>query len=68
MALHPRTIKVQRASLELQSQALDVADRNGLTYIETVQALADAIQRISRDALRLERHPNSPDTPADVDE
>ena len=66
MEHHPRTMTVQRACLDIRQEVWRIAQTHGLTYIEAVQCLTQTIDMFSREALQRERHPNSPDTPADL--
>lgn len=65
MKLHPRTMKTQLARIDMCKAMVAVATKHDLTFVETVQAIADGIERIARDALQRERHPNNPDKGAD---
>lgn len=65
MELHPRTLKVQQARIDMCTAMVTVAAKHDLTFVETVQAIADGMTKISKDALRQERHPNNPDKGAD---
>ena len=65
MARHPRTQTVQLARVAIAHQIITMADAEGLTYVETVQAITAALELLSKHALRAERHPNDPDKGAD---
>ncbi|WFC43215.1 hypothetical protein [Pseudoxanthomonas sp. SE1] len=62
---HPRTQLVRLAQIDIERAVLEVAERNGLTYVETMQGLARAMESFSKHALRSERHPDDPDKGAD---
>lgn len=53
------------AKLSIERAALEIAEREGLTFVETMQALSSAIDRAAKHALRAERHPCDPDKGAD---
>lgn len=65
MRAHPRTQTVALAKLSIARAVMEIADREGLTFIETVQALSETVDRLAKDALRAERHPRNPDKAAD---
>lgn len=65
MSLHPRTNQVLLAQLDIQRAIITLAGQHGLTYVETVQGVARALEQISKHALRDERHPGNPDKGAD---
>ena len=65
MTLHPRTLKVQRASNEIQLKIIELAEAADLTDIEVLQMLASMQQSILKHMLRDERHPDNPNEPAD---
>jgi hypothetical protein len=65
MTEHPRTHRVAMAKFDIERAVLEIVDREGLTFIELVQALTATIDRASKYALRRERHPEHPDKPAD---
>lgn len=65
MERHARTKTVQLARLQIAQEVIRIADQHGLTFVETMQAIADVIEALSRDALRPERHPNDADKGAD---
>lgn len=67
MAQHKRTQKVAMAKLAIERAIIEIADREGLTFVETVQALAECLDRTAKYALRAERHPKDPDKPADLE-
>ena len=67
MKWHPRSIIVYIAEKELGAFVLDWRQRHHLTTTELVQILVGEIQLTLRFALRAERHPDAPDTPADVE-
>lgn len=65
MDTHPRTQKVRLARLDIERAVLEISEREGLTFVETVQALADTLQLLGKHALRSERHPRNPNKGAD---
>lgn len=65
MSWHPRTQKVRLAQIDITRSVIEIAQREGLTFVETVQAVGATIDALSRDALRTERHPKDPDKGAD---
>lgn len=65
MKQHPRTQMVAMAKLSIERAVLEIAESEGLTFIETVQALTGAIDRVAKYALRAERHPSDPEKGAD---
>lgn len=65
MRLHPRTMLVQQARVELGRMLLDLEERYGLTPAETVSALSEQLSRVARYAIRAERHPDDPDRGGD---
>ena len=65
MPRHARTQQVQLARIDISRKIIESANAAGLTYVETVQAITDALELLSKHALRAERHPNGPDKGAD---
>ena len=59
--------KVSLAHTEFGVLADRWRDKHGLTDIETLQGLTSYMQSTLKFALRAERHPEAPDTPADED-
>lgn len=67
MKLHPRTQLVNLAACDIQKAVLDIAMRDSLTFIELTGILTGCIQQASKYALRAERHPDDPDSPAGLE-
>jgi hypothetical protein len=65
LRLHPRTMPVQRAEVEIRAQLLDLQEEYDLTDIEMLRILISAQQSITKYMLRAERHPGNPDMKAD---
>lgn len=65
MKLHKRTLPVQTAEVELHGMVNDWQQRHGLTDLEALGCIHAVAQRITKYALRAERHPDNPDEPAD---
>ena len=68
MNLHPRTVPVKRASLEAREafwSALEAVRPLELTHLEVLGIIAELTATTLKYALRAERHPTAPDTPAD---
>lgn len=65
--LHPRTMHVQQAEAQLHERVLDWAMRWDLTSLEELSCLHAVAQRVTKYALRAERHPDDPDQPADLE-
>jgi hypothetical protein len=67
MRPHPRTSIVQKAEYEIQESILTISGKHGLTEIELLKVL-NAVQAMTlKYMLRVERHPNDPDRPADAE-
>ena len=64
--IHPRVDRVRRAASNVAMATLATQRDHGLTTIETLLILVEAQASVLKYALRAERHPKSPDTPADV--
>ena len=71
MRRHPRSLVTQQAAGELSQALVAIWERHQLTDVEYLRLVnevaSQAIDRLSRFWLREERHPESPDTPADVE-
>jgi len=63
--LHPRTMPVQKAQVDLNIVILEFAKEKGLTDIELLQCLTEHIQMTLKYMLRAERHPDEPGKKAD---
>jgi len=64
MKLHPRTMIVKSAEVELSQFLLNWAERHGLTWCEMARALTEQIQMCLKYILRTERHPEDPNKKA----
>jgi hypothetical protein len=67
MNMSKRAKKVAKARLDIELAVLDIIDREQLTFVEATQALADTLHGLAKHAPRNERHPENPDSPADID-
>jgi hypothetical protein len=67
MKLHPRTMMVKRAEVELSQFLLDWAERHELTSCEIARALTEQTRMCLKSILRAERHPEDPNKKADQD-
>jgi hypothetical protein len=65
MKLHPRTMTVERAEVELSQFLLQWAEQHELTWCEMARALTEQIQMCLKYMLRAERHPEDPSKKAD---
>lgn len=65
MKQHPRTQMVAMAKFSIARAVMEIVDREGLTFVETMQALSETVDRLAKHALREERHPRDPDKGAD---
>ncbi len=63
--LHPRTLMMKRAEIELEDFLLRWAGRHDLTWCEIARALTERTQRCLTLILRTERHPGDPNKKAD---
>lgn len=62
--MHPRVMVCQQARNELSSFLLDLMQKHDLTSCEALMLLNEMEARTLKYALRAERHPDAPDTPA----
>ena len=60
MKLHPRTMTVKSAEVELTQFLRQWAERHELTWCEMARALTEQIQMCLKYMLRAERHPEDP--------
>lgn len=67
LTIHPRTMIVRKAQIDLDAAFLDVVKKHDLTFAELFGVLNVAEARWIKYALRDERHPDEPDTPADLE-
>jgi hypothetical protein len=67
MKLHPRTMMVKRAEVELSQFLRQWAERHELTWCEMARALTEQIQMCLKYMLRAERHPEDLNKKADED-
>jgi hypothetical protein len=67
MRIHPRRAIIEQATRELRYSVNDIETRHALTPAELVKILAEQIAWEVRYVIRSERHPNSPDTPGDLE-
>jgi len=65
--LHARTQKVALARIDITKAVIEICAREQLTFVESMQALADTIQSLAKWNLRRERHPKKPAEPADLE-
>ncbi len=65
LRLHPRTMLVQKADVELHGFLAEWQNRHGLTFGEVAVILADRQQNVLKYVLRAERHPEDPTRKAD---
>lgn len=65
MQLHPRTMIVKAAQLELSGFMLDWQQKHDLTFGETFKILAEMMERDAKYMIRQERHPDDPDARGD---
>jgi hypothetical protein len=63
--LHPRTLPVQRARIELDELVWKWMNAHDVTYVEAVRCLLEVTQTITKYQLREERHPGDPERKAD---
>ncbi len=71
MTRHPRSVATQRAETELRLAMDRIREKFKLTDVEYLGLVNEAarleIGGLARSWLRQERHPDDPDTPADVE-
>ena len=67
MKLHPRTMTVTSAEVELTQFLRQWAARHELTWCEMARALTEQIQMCLKYMLRAERHPEDLNKKADED-
>lgn len=65
MKLHPRTMPVRMATLELKTQLDNYQQQHDLTDVEMHRALLEYMTDVSKGWLREERHPGETDRKAD---
>lgn len=63
--LHPRTLVVNKAEVELGSLLIDWRKKYDLTLAEELGMLLDAARSLIKYAIRSERHPDDPDARGD---
>lgn len=67
MKLHKRFAIVQKAHIEFREAVSKIEEKHQLTFVEIVGMLADEIESHAKFALRAERHPDDPDSPAQLE-
>lgn len=65
MKLHPRTMIVQKAGLELSEFVTSLIERHDLTYGELFGLMADRMAAWAKYMRREERHPGDPEKRGD---
>ncbi len=65
MKLHPRTVAVKHAALEIGQMVNTTVKNYELTYGELMRILAQELDSWARYLVRDERHPNEPDKKGD---
>lgn len=62
--VHPRVFVCQQARNELSTFLIDLETKHALSTCELLMLLNEMEARALKGALRAERHPEAPDTPA----
>lgn len=67
MKSHERTRVVSSAEYELSGVMLELVKKHRLTFAERFSILSSLLTDTAKYALRVERHPEDPSRPADVE-
>jgi hypothetical protein len=67
MKQHDRTLKVQKARIEIDSVLFDLRRKHGLTSTEYFGILVESMATDLKFMLRIERHPEDSSQPADCE-
>ncbi len=66
LVLHPRVMLAREAENAIRAAFFDAAFKHDLTTVELLQVVNAIEAAILKRALRAERHPDDPSSPADV--